>query len=322
MSDRPNARRLPYLILADRTVLNEADRNFAVGSTDQAGPKKRKVKLTATPRKASAERGCKTQPQVLFRSPSTREEKSASESPVLDNNLETIPTLSPIVPHSVQPIAASSNNVPNSVNDQVLQRVSALERDLRVSNSMNDQVLQRVSALERDLRVSNAEIVQLKADVATLQNKSRQSNQRIVPMRPPNLNDIPLLHIDIVPLHEGDTEVPKYHLSEVEQLNVKQSSKTQRRFIAQLTRMMYSIYERAQNVNVAGKHQREKLSPGKTRFQRIASYTAHTYHVNCNEPLLREVRVVIDETNRRYREDLRMRKYRAQVRNEMNQENA
>ena len=81
---------------------------------------------------------------------------------------------------------------------------------------------------------------------------------------------------------------------------------------------MYSIDERAKNVNVAGKQNREMLSPTKIRFKQIGTYTSKMYGCTCDEVLYRDIRVIIDETNRKFRDDLRMRKYRLQLRAENN----
>ena len=280
-------------ITADGTVLNEADRNFTVMANDAqpASTKRRKTTVASTSNKAAVATNGKpkSQPQVLFRSPTT-----------LDKG--------------------PSNNGSDTNPPELSMQRRAVQQDDGASTStarddVNDQTQQRISTLERGLERAYGEIAQLREELTAVKNENRRQRDRVVHLRPPNLNDIQLLPIDIIPLQEGDTEVAKHHLSDDELITMRQSVQTKRRFIAQATRRMYSIYERAANVNVSGKFQREMLSPTKARFRRIASYAAHQYNVLNNEEHLRFVRTVIDETNRRYREELRLRKHRIQERN-------
>ena len=184
--------------------------------------------------------------------------------------------------------------------------------------SDKDQLLRKIEQLERGLSAANNRIGDLEAEVVTLKREVHARNNRLTPTRPPNLNSIDILNDDIVRLNDGDTDIPMYHLTDDQLREVKNDSLTRRRFVAQISRMMYSIDERAKNVNVAGKQNREMLSPTKIRFKQIGTYTSQMYGCPCDEVLYRDIRVIIDETNRKFRDDLRMRKYRLQLRAENN----
>ena len=68
--------------------------------------------------------------------------------------------------------------------------------------------------------------------------------------------------------------------------------------------------ERIRDTNVAGSRNRPPLSPTKTRFRRICNFVSQQYNCPMDAALQSEVRKVIDTTNRRFREDLKLRKYR------------
>ena len=172
----------------------------------------------------------------------------------------------------------------------------------------------RNERLERKLEAAVERIQVLENDMHALKRQAPNGiNQRVTLARPPNLNAIELVYDDVVIIHDGDTNVPTYHLAEDQLREVKLASQTRRRFIAQLSRMMYSIHERSRNTNVSGRQNREMLSPTKTRYKRIAMYTSQMYGCQCDQALHREIRLIIDETNRRFRDDLRMRKYKIQL---------
>ena len=71
--------------------------------------------------------------------------------------------------------------------------------------------------------------------------------------------------------------------------------------------------ERARECNVSGKNNRAILSPTKNRFHQICSYTAEQYGTQINEKLATEVRQTIDDTNRKFRSDLRRKKHKTRV---------
>ena len=79
--------------------------------------------------------------------------------------------------------------------------------------------------------------------------------------------------------------------------------------IAFLARKLYSIYERAPPVNISGRCGRKPISPANRRFTLIVDSTRQLIHPNDHgKDRKKYLRNVIDQTNRNYRQDLRVRK--------------
>ena len=75
-----------------------------------------------------------------------------------------------------------------------------------------------------------------------------------------------------------------------------------------LVKKAFSTEERARDCNIAGLKYRALLFPTKTRFQKICTYTATHYATEYDSSLATEVRQIIDETNRKFRDDLKKKK--------------
>ena len=177
-------------------------------------------------------------------------------------------------------------------------------RKVEVSEDVLSQMLDRIDSLERKTE-------ELQHEVRILKQASVVSNTGRKSIRPETLVNVAISDADVVKLQPSDTSVPVYFVDQETLQRTKQQSRSKRRFVAEMTRMMFSIHERSRETNVNGRQQRGMLSPTKGRFQRICDYTATLFNENINDSLTREVTTVIDETNRRYRDELKLRKFRA-----------
>ena len=119
-----------------------------------------------------------------------------------------------------------------------------------------------------------------------------------------------LTPLDVKRVHEYDTEEPRYNFSDETLIKIKRYSRTRRVFAANAARHMFSVQERARDANISGTKNREMLSPQKSRFDRICTYTAKMYDVEVNSQLASEIRVSVDEANRKFREDLKGEKFK------------
>ena len=73
---------------------------------------------------------------------------------------------------------------------------------------------------------------------------------------------------------------------------------------------MYAMDERIRDCNVSGTRKKAPISPTKNRFSNICSYVAQQYNVALSIDFRALVRKTVDDTNRRFRDDLKLRKYR------------
>ena len=88
---------------------------------------------------------------------------------------------------------------------------------------------------------------------------------------------------------------------------------TEKQFLAHLTRLMYSIYERAPNVNISGRQADCPISPLQTHFDSIVKATKDIIKPNAVGCVRKSyIRSVIDQTNRNYRYELRQHTARLQ----------
>ena len=183
------------------------------------------------------------------------------------------------------------------------QRITDLERQLRGREQhVNEDINYRFEELQRQISGLEEQVV------------GRNQPRARVPPRPENVCDIVLTPQDIKSTHDYDSEHANLNLPHDVVTHMKDFSKSKRIFVANLTRKMFSMEERARDVNVAGSRNRPPLSPLKTRYRRICNYVAQQYNCAMDSSLQTEVRKVIDDTNRRYRDDLKLRKHREQAR--------
>ena len=122
------------------------------------------------------------------------------------------------------------------------------------------------------------------------------------------MNNISLTSLDCVKLNQHDSHIPCHFLDPDTLENLKLLSKSKRHFISNLCRKMFAMEERIRDCNVAGLKSRAPMSPDKSRYHTIVRYTAQLYQVDKSYQLGVEVRAVIDDTNRKYREEIKRRK--------------
>ena len=181
------------------------------------------------------------------------------------------------------------------------------ERDARITRS--EQQLrdyeQRLSRCEEQIRSRDRRIRDCEEQL-----RDRTVTARARPRPRPDISDVQLIPMDIERTHDSDSQIGAHTLAHEEVARIRNFSKSKRIFVANLTRKMFSMEERIRDCNVAGIRNRPPLSPTKTRFERICMYTAQQFNCNLDSVLQGEVRKTIDDTNRRYREDLKLRKHK------------
>ena len=137
---------------------------------------------------------------------------------------------------------------------------------------------------------------------------ARPELERIELPRPHPRAEIELSDDDIVSIHPYDSETGMQTLSQDEIVKIRNFSRTQRIFEANLTRRMFSMHERAKDCNVSGVRGKVPLSPTFRRYEMICFYTAQQYSCTMDNNLQAAVRRTIDCTNRRYHDKLINRK--------------
>ena len=181
------------------------------------------------------------------------------------------------------------------------------ERDARLTlceQQLRDRE-QRLTRCEDQIRARDRRILDCEEQL-----RDRVVTARVRPRPRPDISDVQLTPMDIEITHDNDSPIGAHTLAQEEVARIRNFSKSKRIFIANLTRKMFSMDERIRDCNVAGIRNRPPLSPTKTRFERICTYTAQQFNCNLDSALQGEVRKAIDDTNRRYREDLKLRKHK------------
>ena len=172
-----------------------------------------------------------------------------------------------------------------------------------VQDLIKVEINEAVKSLRQELFECREQLADSRKDINSLQIQAAHQSAEIS-----NLNEVSLTALDVVKVHEYDSETPCFHL-DVETIQyIKDYSKSRRNFISNVARKMFSMEERARDCNVAGIKNRALLSPQKTRFNKICTYTAEHYGLQRSVQLAAEVRAAIDDTNRKYRDDLKKRK--------------
>ena len=190
------------------------------------------------------------------------------------------------------------------------------ERDARIvrcEQQMRDYE-QRFLRYEEQLRARDVRIRECEE-----QMRDGIVTARARPRPRPDISNIQLTPMDIERVHEHDSLTGAHSLAQEEIARTRNSSKSKRMFVANLTRKMFSMEERIRDCNVAGIRNRPPLSPTKTRFERICVYTSQQFGCAMDVALRAEVRKTVDDTNRRYREDLKVRKSRFEAEGEIHQ---
>ena len=192
--------------------------------------------------------------------------------------------------------------------EQSVLKLQQQKLDYKTRLSMCERQLQdvqgRVQTCERNIEMRDQKIRDLEARINDRENADARPKVR------PDLSEISLTPLDAEKTNEHDTHVaaPVLDVNAVEQ--IKTFSRTKRIFVANLTRKMYSMEERIRDCNVSGTRNRPSISPTKSRYERICRYTSQHYNCNLDSSLQSEVRKVIDDTNRRFRDDLKIRKFK------------
>ena len=310
----------------DRTVLNEADRQLCDAPEIQPKPPSKK-----RPRNSPA--------YVLGTSdfPSTSiisDLNDVSERPnnrsvfeQLDNSIapiesDTDPSLANVNAEAPSPGISPGINNAERIDDRIREIVEVRSREIEnaIIGRVRDEIDRTVAARVQEVEVGfNLTIDRLRQRIVDL-----ESERQLAPPPPPrgrspipyhmNLAEIELSPDDVQSTHDHDSLMPNYTLSQDVVTSIKEFSRSRRIFIANITRKMFSMQERAQDANTAGSKNRPALSPTKSRYRRICFYTAQQYNIPRDETLQSEVRKTMDDTNRRYRDDLKVRKIRRQDR--------
>ena len=233
-------------------------------------------------------------------------------------------TSTPKSPARALPLHAAANtlnvgtdepNVPISTVQQLLklevdkqlqplsQRIEQLEQQERVSKNQLKLLQERIVQLERDVISSDAAVALQKAEVNNLKQAAARKQNDVT-----NVKTVPLTPLDCQKLHLYDSEFSSYHLDQQVLEDIRLHSNSKRHFISNMCRKMFSMEERIRDCNVAGIKTRAPMSPSRSRYGRIILYTSQQYQVPHNHELAKEVRNVIDDTNRKYREELKKRK--------------
>lgn len=183
------------------------------------------------------------------------------------------------------------------------QNLEYKQRLLQCEQKIQDQE-GRVRQCEEQIQIRDEKIRDLEEQIANRENAPGKPKIR------PDLSDIKLTALDIEKTNEHDTNAPSPTLTPEETIKVKTFARSKRIFVANLTRKMYSMEERIRDCNVSGTRNRPAISPTKTRYERICRYTAQQYNCNLDASLQTDVRKTIDDTNRRFRDDLKIRKFK------------
>ena len=233
---------------------------------------------------------CNQLPDLEFTTPAPRVE---TPPPTLTPHTLSVADVKLIVDEKLRSV-----DKPDRDYQQLVRRV--IECETRQQTYQND-VNRRITQLEVQLQARENEIAELKA--------SAQASRTVLKVRP-DLSDITLTQLDAERVHEYDSEVPKQALSPDRLTKIHTFSNTKRIFVANVARQMYSMEERVRDCNISGAKNRPALSPAKSRFHSICYYTSEKYNCPNNAILQRDVTRTIDDTNRRYRDDLKIRKYK------------
>ena len=324
----------------DRTELNEADRQLVADSMFET------TELSQEPNSAPEPPAKKRQKSNGAKVLGISDFPSCSKQAQLETPLELFTSdnnAGDISPHAstpistraaplefVTPAAAANVNTQNVSMEEMRQFVhSALHdrsmrdedkhehRYQRLSRRCNEYET-RLLACEKIINDNTKEITELKAELKTAQQDNAELRATLAQQinRPgalkvrPDLSDISLTPFDVESTHEYDSNVPKQVVSPEKINKIRAFSKTRRIFIANIARQMFSMEERVRESNIAGAKNRPSLSPAKSRFQTICYYTSQQYNCAMDAALQSDVRKTIDETNRRFRDDLKIRKYK------------
>ena len=318
-----------FIFSDDRTVLNEADRGLCDDlATSNKSPVRKRAKTTHATSLALS-----SFPTPSFSPP------EALTPQMFDEEIPETPMsriVNALLPMDTSPTQDSDISMPQDLNHTILQRLGDLEqavkeqrdrfereigeRDARIAEFEREIRIRddRLDTCERELRENQQKVDRLEAqihardqaqDVApALPPLERQRQPRLdMPRAPPRPN-VELTPEDIVSTHPYDSEVGAQTLAQDEIVKIRNFSRTQRIFEANLTRRMYSMHERAQDCNVSGVRGKPPLSPTFRRYEQICFYSAQQYNCNMDVSLQTTIRKNIDNTNRRFRENLISRK--------------
>ena len=142
--------------------------------------------------------------------------------------------------------------------------------------------------------------------------EASQANRATKKKADNHANEI-LTDFDVEKVHQFDSEIPAYHLDQDVLARIKRNSLTTRVVIANLGRQMFSMKERARDCNISGGKNKEMLSPQKSRFEKVCSYASALCNEEATPQFVSQCKVVIDESNRKYREDLKKLKSKKNV---------
>ena len=196
--------------------------------------------------------------------------------------------------------------------EPVQAQLAEQSKQLGVNELTFTQLRQELTLTQQELSRTQDELA--RAQQSILHNKfkiqsveGKQIDQAQKAATPRHQTQV-LTSLDVEKMHEFDSSEPSYQLEHSFLSHVKKHAKSRRIFIANVARKMFSTEERARDCNVAGVKNRALLSPTKTRFQKICTYTATHYATEYDSSLATEVRQIIDETNRKFRDDLKKKK--------------
>lgn len=238
-----------------------------------------------------------------------------------DTSFTRVLTSTPNHEDQADPPTEVIDNLRREMSDTIERRIQAAVTAIEQNYEHRLNACQRrIANLERQLRErdqrSSDEIDHRFEQFRQRIHDLEQSAQNAVaerpraPPRPGNLSAIILRPQDVSPIHDYDSEHPQFNLTQDVVSQIKDFSKTKRIFISNLARKMFSMEERVRDTNVAGSHKRPPLSPTKTRYRRICNFVSQQYNCAMDSALQSEVRKAIDSTNRRFRDDLKLRKHR------------
>ena len=234
---------------------------------------------------------------------------------------DSVSPLQASTPKSVHPLPASTSTDTelsclqpsielSTVQDMIDKAVQPLRLQLSEHSAQLRESKEKLNSAQNELTKTRLDLEEAKKRIFEQEFTIRGIKSQIE-SKPPNFiasNDVSITPLDVVKIHELDSETPSYELDHETVTKIKSFAKSQKIFISNVTRKMFSIEERARDCNVAGAKDRPLLSPSKTRFEKICAYTAQQYGLDLNGHLACEVRQTIDNTNRKYRDDLRRKK--------------
>lgn len=216
-------------------------------------------------------------------------------------------------PHAERSNESLQSNAEPSVPLSAVQDLIKVEINEAVKSLRQElfECREQLADSRKDINSLQIQAAHQSAEISSL--KQKLDNRTTAVGSNSNLNEVSLTALDVVKVHEYDSETPCFHL-DVETIQyIKDYSKSRRNFISNVARKMFSMEERARDCNVAGIKNRALLSPQKTRFNKICTYTAEHYGLQRSVQLAAEVRAAIDDTNRKYRDDLKKRKIKKNV---------